>query len=372
MDKNLDTTNRMIGKNVSLAPLTTLRVGGTAAYFHVVQSVDDIRTAIDTSHNVGLPIHILGGGSNTIFSDNVVNRVVLKMEIKGIEVHNDFIKIGAGEVWDDVVAWAVTNNYVGIEALSAIPGTAGAAPVQNIGAYGAEIKDVLYSVEVYDMHDDSFKVLYASDCHFSYRDSVFKKENNRYIICSITLQLEKCTPPIAPIPQYPDVKKWFADGARKNAAVGDVENVAVNTATLSEIREAIIVIRSRKLPDWHSQPNVGSFFKNPIIDEELAANLHDSFPDMPQFVETSTITSEPSRVKVPAGWLIEHVGFKGQFLCDERILVSPSNALVLINSGVEKGNPATSHDFDIAANVISEKVFSLFKIRLEMEPVRVR
>lgn len=372
MDKNLDTTDRKAGKSVSLAPLTTLRVGGTAAYFHVVRSIDDIRTAIDTSHNVGLPIHILGGGSNTIFSDDVVNRVVLKMEMKGIEVHNGCIKIGAGEVWDDVVAWAVTNGYAGIEALSAIPGTAGAAPVQNIGAYGTEIKDVLYSVEVYDMHDDTLKVLHASDCHFSYRDSIFKKEKNRYIICSITLQLKKCTPPIAPIPQYPDVKKWFAESAEKNAGTGIDANIAVNTATLFEIRQAIITIRSRKLPDWHKEPNVGSFFKNPIIDAELAANLHESFPDMPQFVETSAIASESSRVKVPAGWLIEHSGFKGQYLCDGKVLVSPKNALVLINSGVEKGTPATSHDFDMAANEISEKVFQLFKIWLEIEPVQVR
>lgn len=338
-----------VEEHVDIKDYSTLRVGGQFRYFSVISSVDDLESICAIAQTnpsyKDIPIFVLGGGSNIVFSDGILNVLALKIEIKGFEVVNDGdeyvdIKVGAGEIWDEIVSRTVEMNLSGLESLSAIPGTVGASPIQNIGAYGAEAKDTIKEIEVFDIKKGTTSIILNQDCKFGYRDSIFKNEaKGKYVIIGVIYRLKKSIPTI---PDYPGVKKYFED--RK-----------IESPSLKQIREAIISIRSEKLPNPKESPNVGSFFKNPIVLNEVAYKIIEEFPNAKFFALKDDLT------KIPAGWLIENAGLKGESfgnvsLCDK-------NALVLINTG-----NATSEDIIKARNEIIKIVKDKFGITLEQEP----
>lgn len=335
----------IIEKNISLKPHTTFKIGGEAKFFVKLKNISEIEKIITLKEEENLPIFILGGGSNIIVSDNKLNLIVVKNEILGKEIiseEKDFVilKIGAGENWDDFVLYCAQNNFSGLEALSLIPGTVGGAPIQNIGAYGEEVGNLIESVEVYDTLDKKFKNFSKKDCEFSYRDSIFKKNPNRYIVLYVLFKLFKNKE--IKIPNYPGVKDFL-----------NFSNV-----TIKDIRETIIKIRSSKLPDPKIIPNVGSFFKNPIVSKIFFEELKEKYPDIKFF-------NSGDEFKIPAGWLLEKAGLKGQSF--EKISVYENNALVLVNK-----NDGTFEEVLKTKNEIIEKIKENFGITLEMEPVIVR
>lgn len=338
---------------IDISTYTTFKL---PAYTHnmVVFTSGDIKKLVDSIDN---KLFVLGGGSNIILPKDMTSYTVLKIENKGIEKIEDpegkstskgagddvFIRVGAGEVWDDVVAYTVEHNYSGIEALSAIPGTCGATPVQNVGAYGQEIKDVLVSIDAYDTQAGEMVSITNTECEFSYRMSRFKKDwKGRYIITHIILKLSKNPPKL---PDYPGVKKYFED--------------KINP-TLKDIRNAIIEIRWSKLPKPSIVPNCGSFFENPIVDKSIADTIKNDYPNMPTF-QISPKQGLGEEVKIPAGWLIENAGLKGADF--GTVGTYEKNALVLINLG-----SATQDDVISARDQIISTVYDKFGITLESEP----
>ncbi len=334
-----------IREQVPLAPYTTFRVGGIAQYFSDIYHQEEIPPLVAHAQKHDTPIHILGGGSNTIFTDGILNKHVFCMKESYIRIrHTDkssiYIEIGAGTHWDEVVAWAVTHQYAGIEALSAIPGTTGAAPIQNIGAYGQEIKDTLVEICAYDTHAHTFISITNKQCKFGYRTSIFKEcARGRYIITSIVIQLSIHN---VTAPTYPDIKEYF-------------EKQNIHTPTPSQIRSAVQEIRFKKIPDPQKIPNAGSFFKNPIITQSQAQRLQKNYPTLKLFPVNRDL------VKIPAGWLIEQCNLKGTTIGP--IGIYEKNALILTNTG-----SATYQDIIYAKDSIQKKVFETFQITLEMEP----
>jgi UDP-N-acetylmuramate dehydrogenase len=337
-----------IHTNIPLKNYTTMRLGGNARFMTDVRSVEDVATICQNAAAQQLPIFILGGGSNVIVRDEGFNGIIVRNRIPGFEIIADTpsettLKIGAGENWDEVVKRTVDMNLTGIEAMSAIPGTAGAAPVQNVGAYGQEIADTLLSLDAYDTQTQQLVTLQANDCGFSYRHSIFRGDQaGRYIITSITIKLYKAAPQP---PFYAAVQSYF-----------DAHGVTLYTA--QAIRDAVIAIRADKLPDPAVTPNTGSFFKNAIIEDWQLDELRKTYPDIP------TYDMPDGRFKVPTGWLIEQTGLKGQLLHGMR--VHDKNALVLINES------ATSYD-DLAEarEEIIGKVRDTFRILIEQEPLEL-
>jgi len=334
--------------NIPLKNHTTMKLGGPARFMVEVRTVDEVIAVHRNARSKNLPIFILGGGSNVIASDAGFNGIVIRIRIPGFEVIADdlnttTIKIGAGENWDNVVKQTVDLNLSGIEAMSMIPGTSGAAPVQNVGAYGQEIADTLVSLEAYDSQTDAMVVLENSACGFAYRDSIFRgDQKGRYVITSITLKLSKTAP--SP-PFYDALQNYF-----------DTHNITFFTQ--QTVREAVIAIRTEKLPDPIVRPNTGSFFKNAIIETWQLTELQKTYPDMKVF-DMGNGTS-----KIPTGWLIEQAGLKGQLLHGMR--VHDKNALVLINES------ATGYaDLALARDEIIGAVRDKFRIQIQQEPLEL-
>ena len=357
-----------IQENVNICDYCTLKVGGIFSYFASIDSIEDLEQALQYAKENSLKVFIIGGGSNMVFPDGTLNVLALKMNIQGFEITKDEdeyteIKIGAGELWDSVVARTVALGLSGIEALSAIPGTAGATPVQNVGAYGQEIKNVLISVEVYDIENNKIKILSNTECVFTYRDSIFKNEaKGKYIITAITLKLlntrslQNKIQTEAYIPNYPGVKMYFNEKG-------------ITDPSLLQIREAIIHIRSTKLPDPKIIANVGSFFKNPIITKEEFENIESrigqTYAEIPHFDAGYNISTRQDLVKIPAGWLIENAGLKGKSFGPISTYVH--NAIVLVNDG-----SACFADVVHARDEIIITVHQKFGITLECEPEFVK
>lgn len=334
--------------NIPLKNYTTMHLGGPARFMTEVRNPNDLPAICKNALSQNIPVFVLGGGSNVIARDEGFNGLVIRSRIPGFEIIDDnamntIIKIGAGEIWDDVVKRTVEMELSGIEALSAIPGTAGAAPVQNIGAYGQEIAETLLSLEAYDIKSDRMISLENIDCSFSYRNSIFRDTAvGRYIITSITLQLYKSAPQP---PFYEAVEQYL-------------EANGITFITPQIIRDAVITIRREKLPDPNERPNAGSFFKNAIVEDWQIDDLRRQFPDIP-------VHELPDgRFKIPTGWLIEQTGLKGQLINGFRI--HDKNALVLINesaSGYE--------DLSLARQEIMGAVRNMFRISLEQEPLEI-
>lgn len=337
-----------IKTNVPLKDYTTMRLGGEARFIAEAHSLDELATLYKNAQKLQQPVFILGGGSNMIVPDSGYDGLVICNRIPGFDVTEDdaektVIKVGAGEIWDSVVQRTVEMNLTGIEALSAIPGTAGAAPVQNIGAYGQEVADSILEVEAYDTQASTFVKLTAEDCSFAYRYSIFRgTEQGRYAITGITLRLFKGNP--SP-PFYDSLQKYL-------------DEHQVTDYTPASIRAAVIAIRSDKLPDPKLLPNAGSFFKNAIIEEWQVKELQQQNPEMPAY------KMDDSHYKIPSGWLIEQTGLKGELLHGMR--VHTGNALVLINES------ATGYaDLAAAREEIIGAVRDQFNITIEQEPLEM-
>jgi len=277
-------------ENINLAEYTTFKVGGKARYFCVVKSEKELSGALFFAREKDLQIFVLGGGSNVLVGDAGFGGLVIKMEMMGVSFEDEDKSDGgdvsvtawAGENWDEFVAKTVEWNLWGIENLSGIPGTVGASPVQNIGAYGTEVKDFISEVRTIDFVDQSVKVFKNSECLFGYRDSFFKKpEGKKYVITGVTFKLSKIPKPNL---TYKDLKTYFSS----------------SSPSLSEIREAVIKIRMGKFPDLSVVGTAGSFWKNPIVSKEHFAELLAKYPNMPSFLFGD-------QIKIPLAWILDNV-----------------------------------------------------------------
>ena len=311
-------------------------------------SASDVVSLYRNARKENLPIFVLGGGSNVITHDEVFEGIVLLNKIKGFEVISETdettdVKIGAGEVWDEVVEKAIGLGLQGVEAMSGIPGTAGAAPVQNVGAYGQEIADTLISLEAYDSKTDTIITISADECDFSYRNSIFRgKEKGRYCILNITLRLNKAE---SKPPYYASLQRYIDEN--------DIREV-----NLSVIRVAVLNIRSEKLPDPAELPSAGSFFKNALVEKWKLEELQKEYSDIPNYAMSD------GKYKIPTGWLIDKAGLRGYRSHGMRVY--EKNALVLVNDS------ATGYD-DLAAirEEIVQIVFDKFGIKIEQEPLEL-
>jgi|SRR5579862_452002 len=336
-----------IDENVSLKDYSTMRLGGFARYLAKASSQQDIVKLIEWSENKKVPFLMVGGGSNIIWRDKGYDGLVVVNQIKGMEVlaedsKHATIRVGAGEVWDEVVAWTVSKDLSGLEFLSLIPGSAGGGPVQNIGAYGAEISSVLQEVAVYDKQSGAFGSISKANCGFGYRTSRFKsKDRGQYLITSMVMTLDKSNPQ----PPFYEVLQDYLDE----------HNITKFTPT--SIRQAVIAIRSAKLPDPAVVANNGSFFTNPIISERQFKQLQAKHPDIPSW------PAKHGHVKIGAGWLVEQAGFRGVYDKETGMATSKMQALVLINE-----NAQSTADLLKFKQKIVDKVEELFGITLEQEP----
>ena len=339
-----------ISENIPISPLTTMRLGGPARYVIEIEKPSEIPEAYDFAQSKNLPTFVLGGGANTIGHDEGFNGVIIKSTLKGIEEmdgaqHNNqqnpfLIKAFSGEEWDNVVAYACERGLTGVEALSKIPGLTGAAPVQNIGAYGQDISQTFVSAEVYDTDDKTFKTLSKSDLQFSYRKSILNTTaKNRYFVVSVTLGLK---PGTMPRPFYNSIEKYItANNCTDFSPAG--------------IREIVSTIRADKLPDPREKASAGSFFKNVYLTESEAKIAESKgYP----------VYRGHDGLKINSGWLIEQAGFSGELIHGMRI--NPKAALVLINESAQSYD-----DLAAARTEIISTIQQKFGYQLEQEPVEI-
>ena len=329
----------LIEKDVSLLPFNSFHLDVRAAEFVSVKTINDLEDVIRQK----TPLLILGGGSNLLLSKKVEG-LVMKMDIGGIdEVKEDhthiYVRAGAGENWHDFVNYTMQRNWGGLENLSLIPGQVGAAPIQNIGAYGVELKDTFYELEAYDRKEQKVFTLGVNDCRFGYRDSIFKSaEKGRYIILNVTFVLRK-----SPV-------LHTSYGAIRE----ELRKMGVESPTIRDVSQAVINIRRSKLPDPADIGNAGSFFKNPVVDQAKFVSLSENYSDMPAYPH------EDKSVKLAAGWLIEQCGWKGYRKGDAG--VHKDQALVLVNYGHAKGKEILE-----LSEKIEDSVYRKFGIMLERE-----
>lgn len=336
----------VIRENVDLSRYTTFRIGGKARYFTEVFSKEGLLAAIKFAKTLKLPIVVLGEGSNVLVSDRGLNSVVIKLNNIEFRISKEtktyvLVKIGAGKNWDELVGELVDNNFQGVECLSGIPGNVGAAPVQNIGAYGQELADIFIELSAYDTKKDKFIRFRKKDCKFGYRTSLFKKKKNkgRYIIFDITLKLNKNKKPTV---SYTSLREYL-----------DLKGV--KNPSLKEVRKAVLFVRSSKLEDPKRVYNTGSFFKNPLVDLSKFNELKGEYKEIPHY------SHKDGRVKLSAGWLIESAGWKGRKY--KNVAVSNKHALVIINPG----GKGTAREIKNLADKISKDVKDKFGIFLKPE-----
>ncbi len=330
-----------IQKEVTLTHLNTLRLHSVAPVFINITSESQLRDLDKNGFfNDQLPF-VLGGGSNILLSDRL-SVPVLKMSISGVEIIEDddksvLIKAGAGENWHELVAYAVKKGLGGIENLALIPGTVGAAPIQNIGAYGVEIENLFSSLEVYDLKSKTFRSFNTEECKFGYRDSIFKRElKGQMVVTSVTLRLTKVNHVIHD--SYFALKEYLNQYKIQNPGIEDIYH-------------AVIAIRQSKLPDPAEIGNAGSFFKNPVIEKKQYDELRSQWEKIPGYPDGT------GWVKVPAAWLIEKAGWKGLRLGN--VGTYESQALVIVNHGGATGKEVL--DF---SKKIQQAVSELFGIDL--------
>lgn len=331
-----------IKDNEPLTLHTTLKAGGFARYLVAVNDVVEVKEAIQFAKERNLSLFVLGGGSNVLFSDKNFEAVVVKNNLKGKEVVASidnfiYLKVASGEVLDETVIFAVENNYFGLENLSAIPGTVGATPVQNVGAYGVEVAELIHEVEVLDLETNEIKIFTNSDCQFTYRDSIFKKNPNSFFITAVTYKLS--TVPSFRI-DYPDLKKYFS--------VNEPQRV-------EEVREAVMAIRDTKFPDWKVVGTAGSFFKNPLVSKEKAEELKTKYPDLPSYIQPT------GDYKISLGFVLDKIcNLKG--FSQGKVLLSSKQALVLINCG-----EASSIEIKNFSQLVIDRVHQETGILIERE-----
>lgn len=326
----------------SLKSYNTFGIDAKAKEFTSVSSFSELQSALDKYQNQEL--FILGGGSNMLLTQDI-EKPVIHINLKGIEVvsqdeNHVWVEAKAGENWHEFVLWTLENNFGGVENLSLIPGNIGSAPIQNIGAYGVELKDVFDSCKAINIKTQAIKTFSNSDCNFGYRESIFKgTEKGKYIILSVTLKLTK-------------------NKHKTSTSYGVIENElqknGITNPTIQDISKAVIAIRESKLPNPKEIGNSGSFFKNPVVDRATFTKVQEKYPEMP-FYEVSE-----NEIKIPAGWLIEQAGFKGKRFGDAG--VHQKQALVLVNYG-----NATGKEIYDLAKTIQQTISDNFGIEIEME-----
>ena len=330
----------MFQENISLRPYNTFGIDATARFFAAVESEDQLRAAVEKHKDV----FILSGGSNILLTRDIEKPVVC-IRLRGIEVQEDgeervLVRAQAGENWHEFVLWCIQRNLGGLENLSLIPGQVGTSPMQNIGAYGVEIKDVFHELEALEIETGKKVRFSGEECRFGYRESVFKNEyKGKFVILNVTFSLTKRN------------HKLVTD---YGAIRSELKARGIDQPSIADISEVVIAIRQSKLPDPEKIGNSGSFFKNPVIPRTQLKQLQAANPDMP-FYE---IDSES--VKVPAGWLVEQCGFKGKRYGDAG--VHSKQALVLVNHGNAKGTEI----LDLSRRIQAE-VFRRFEIELQTE-----
>jgi UDP-N-acetylmuramate dehydrogenase len=331
----------MIEQNFSLQAFNTFGFDLKAENFIRFNSIVGLSEILKEHQEK--PLFILGGGSNILLTKNI-SGLVLKNEIKGIKIiedHEDYVIVesGAGEVWHELVLYCIQNGWAGIENLSLIPGSVGASPMQNIGAYGVEIKDVFAYLSAINIATGELEIFNAEQCKFAYRESVFKQAlKGKYIICNVAFKLSK--------------------KAIKNTTYGAIEDelkkMGISNPSIEDISKAVISIRQSKLPNPAVIGNAGSFFKNPIVSEELVKKLQESYPDIPNYPSTN------GTKKLAAGWLIEKAGWKGKTIGN--IGVHKNQALVLVNYG-----GGTGEEILALSTAIIDDIKSKFNVELERE-----
>jgi UDP-N-acetylmuramate dehydrogenase len=333
-----------VQENFSLKKLNTFGIEAKAKYFIAFHSIEELKTILSLPEYKNEKLLILGGGSNLLFTSDFFDGLVLQNKIKGIEIikeSNDevIIKSGAGENWHELVLYAISKNWGGMENLSLIPGTVGAAPMQNIGAYGVEIKDFFVSLEAYEIATGNLKTFFLEECAFGYRSSIFKHEaKGKYIICAVSFKLSK--------------KPSF--NTSYGAIADTLKEMGVTQPSVKTISDAVIHIRQTKLPDPKVIGNAGSFFKNPEIPVFSFEKIKSDYPEVPSYPTVSGMT------KVPAGWLIEKCGWKGKVVGHTG--VHKNQALVLVNYGEAKGEEIKTLSIEIQKSVKAK-----FGIELEAE-----
>jgi len=325
----------------SLKEFNTFGIDVLANNFNKAKNEDEIlHFLIENKCN---PL-ILGGGSNILFKNNI-NKPILKIEIKGIQIIEEnensiYVSVGAGENWNDFVRWSLAKNYGGIENLSLIPGNVGSAPIQNIGAYGAELKDVFHSCRAISIDNKIIKTFIKDECNFTYRSSIFKEKlKNKYIISRVTFRLSKTNHVINS--EYKPLKNLLNERG-------------IITPTIQDISKLVIEIRTNKLPDPKKIGNCGSFFKNPIISNLKFKNLFKKFNTIPNYKISK------NEVKIPAAWLIEECGFKGKI--EGKTGTHKKHALVIVNNGGASGEEIYKFSQNIKKSVLKK-----FNILLEEE-----
>jgi len=328
-------------EHFSLKNHNTFGVDANARFFVSCNSENEIVDFLSIHNKQELPLMILGGGSNILFTTDFEGYIV-HPNIKGIQVVHEtdkeiIIKVGAGEDWDELVNYCVENGWGGIENLSLIPGNVGTCPIQNIGAYGVEVKDVITDVEAINIESLKKQVFKNEECEFGYRDSIFKRKlKGKQIITYVSFKLKK----------QPDFKLDYGNLKEHLKQYKEIN--------LTNIRKSVIEIRESKLPKPEELGNAGSFFKNPIVEEGFAEKLKKNYPDMPNY------NAGENLVKIPAGWLIEKAGFKG--IRKGNVGVHEKQALVIVNYG-----GATGEEIIHLARNIQQAVIILFEIELEIE-----
>jgi UDP-N-acetylmuramate dehydrogenase len=363
-----------IQENVPLAPLTTLHVGGAARYFAEVKREDEVRDALQFAKTRGLPLFVLGGGSNLLVADSGWPGLVLRIAIGGIASPSTddapgtavLFSVGAGVNWDDFVAQAVVQNCAGVECLSGIPGSVGGTPVQNVGAYGQEVAATIESVRAFDRGQDRVVVLPNPACGFRYRASIFNtSESGRYIILRVNYRLKRGG---APSLKYADLQKYFAERDATPSAP------ARKPPSLAEVRVAVRDIRRSKgmllVPGDADCRSAGSFFKNPVLSKEqfhdLTARAAAQGLDLPSYpAARSQNNNKDAQHKLSAAWLVEHSGFSKGYTAGAAG-ISSKHALALINRGDAKAS-----DIVALKDEIQQAVQAAWGILLEPEPVFV-
>lgn len=331
-----------IHSNFSLKNYNTFGIEAHAKQFVAVRSIEDLKIVLQQNQHTKK--FLLGGGSNMLLTQDI-NALVIHIDLKGKKVisENDafvFVTCQAGENWHEFVLWTLSNNYGGLENMSLIPGNVGTTPIQNIGAYGTEIKDTLAFCEVMNIETQELQQFSNSECHFGYRESIFKQElKDQFIITAVTFKLTKSNHKINT--SYGDIASELT---KKN----------ITNPTLIDVSDAVIAIRKAKLPDPKELGNSGSFFKNPILLKSDFEKIQVRFPEM-KFYEISE-----TAVKVPAGWLIEQAGLKGKRFGEAGIHIN--QALVLVNYGA-----ATGQEILTVSKNIQETIFKTFGIHIETE-----
>ena len=329
-------------KKTSLKPYNSFGVDAYASDFVIIESEKGILEFL--KKNKSKDLLVLGGGTNILFKKDV-DYPILKINIKGVEIINEndtevLLSVGAGENWDKLVWWCIKNDFGGLENMASIPGNVGSAPIQNIGAYGKEIKDVVENCRGVFIENGAIKIFNNEECNFSYRSSIFKEElKNKFIISNVTLRLTKKNHKINY--KYESLKNDLADNGVKNP-------------TIKNIAESVRKIREEKLPNYKKIGNAGSFFKNPTIDKFKLNKIKYLYPDIISY------DVGKSKYKVPAGWLIEKCGFKD--IQEKKVSVYKKQALVLINLGNAKGIDIFNY-----SQKIKETVREKFDILLEEE-----